>query len=144
MLDVHPNARRYSFTSLLRSVQYYLSSRNCYTQLRKLPSRPHPDTIKSRFGGLGFTGSDSDCQKTLEVFANSLPDNQKHISIIFDEIYLNPSLRFCGLHVVGRAEDDSKECARTMLCFMIRPVMGDPIMVRLVPVYSLKAEFLFR
>ena len=57
---------------------------------------------------------------------------------------MKPGGRYQGGHIIGYAEDEPSKIAKTVLALMISTQMGKPAFVaRLIPVYSLAAEFLF-
>ena len=61
-----------------------------------------------------------------------------------DEIHIKPCVRYQGNHVIGFLCDDPMKAAKTVLAIMIALSMGKPAFVcRLIPVFSLKASFLF-
>ena len=66
-------------------------------------------------------------------------------SLMFDEVYIKPSIRYTGGHVIGYSLDNPTELARTMLAFMIKIMFTQKestVLLRLIPVYNLRAEFL--
>ena len=66
-------------------------------------------------------------------------------SLMFDEVYIKPSIRYTGGHVIGYSLDNPTELARTMLVFMIKIMFTQKestVLLRLIPVYNLRAEFL--
>ena len=79
-----------------------------------------------------------------KVFS-SLNDGQKHCFISFDEIHIKPGFQYQGKYVFGNAQNtDVPVPAKTILAVMINPSYGAPAFVaRLVPVFNLKADFLF-
>ena len=61
-----------------------------------------------------------------------------------DEIHVLASSRYRGCHLIGSSMDQPEKAARTVLGLMIETMYGGPsFMARLVPVYSLTAQFLF-
>jgi hypothetical protein len=101
-------------------------------------------TLKRHLGGLGTVGTDRDCELIVKSnFDHSTP-TQRCCSIIFDEVYARPSLRFTGCHIVGFAEDAPEQLAHTVLVMMVKPFMGaSPFVARLAPTFSLQPQFLF-
>ena len=62
---------------------------------------------------------------------------------MFDEVYVKPSVRFRGGHLIGHAEDKPDHLARTVLALMLKPLMSrESFIIRLIPVHTLTAEFL--
>uniref|UniRef100_A0A1I8JBV1 Transposable element P transposase n=1 Tax=Macrostomum lignano TaxID=282301 RepID=A0A1I8JBV1_9PLAT len=68
----------------------------------------------------------------------------RYCIILFDEVYVKPSLRFSGCHTIGYSEDAPRQIARTVLALMVKSFMGGPAYVaRLIPIYSLQPAFLY-
>ena len=78
-------------------------------------------------------------------YLRGLTDNQKSCFISVDEIHIKPGISYRGNHLIGHAVDtDTPQAATTVLAMMINPSLGAPAFVgRLLPVFSLKAEFLY-
>ena len=137
------NSRRYSSETMKLSTSLYLSSRNAYSHLRSIFHLPHGDTVKKQFGRLGRIGTEAEAKSTIEAIFSSYSGLKKNCCVLFDEIYVKPSLRFRG-HVIGEAEDNPQKVARTVLTMMVKPLFtSECFVVRLIPVYSLTGEFLF-
>ena len=59
-------------------------------------------------------------------------------------MHIKPGVQLQGGHLIGFAADEPEKLAKTVLALMISPSMGKPSFVaRLIPVYSLKADFLY-
>ena len=142
--SVKQHGARYNANTMRDSITLYLRSRNCYEAIREFFVLPHRNTIKSFFGKLGSPGSIDECSKVIANVFSSLREVEKNCKILVDEIHIKPGAHFQGGHILGYAEDDSSKLAKTCLALMISPLMGKPAFVaRLIPVYSLKADFLF-
>ena len=136
--------RRYSNSTVLKSLQCFLCSRAGYRQMRKLLFLPHPDTLASYFGSLAHQDMRSQCEIQLRPYFESLKGLNRCVLLLFDEIYIKPSVSLTGEHLIGRADDDNEKWARRILAIMAKPCMGaKPIMLRLIPVLLLTGEFLF-
>ena len=110
----------------------------------RVPDVTHPNTIKSYFGSLGTPGEIADCENTMKQVFSKLTDKERYCKVLVDEIHIKPAVRYQGNHVVGFSCDEPTKPARTVVAIMIAPSMGKPAFVcRLIPVYSLKANFLF-
>ena len=71
-----------------------------------------------------------------------LESPQKYCKILVDEVYIKPSIRYQGNHIIGFATDSDKP-ARKMLALMVCPIFGAPTFVaRFIPIYSLSAELI--
>ena len=56
-------------------------------------------------------------------------------------MHIKPAVRHQGGHVIGNSVDEPDKPATTVLAIMVAPFMV--FVVRLIPIYSLKADFLF-
>ena len=57
-------------------------------------------------------------------------------------MYVKPSAYFRGCHLIGYSEDNPAEIAKTILCFMIKPMFGKLAFVcHMVPIYKLFVIF---
>ena len=91
-----------------------------------------------------FSGSIKDCTSVIETAFSSLKGRQKWCKILIDEIHIKPSMQYQGGHVVGFSEDQPDEAAKTVLSFMVSPLMGGPAFIaRLIPVHSLDHNMIF-
>jgi hypothetical protein len=139
-----PHARHYSPQMFLHALRLYIASKSGYRQLRKLLALPHPKTLKLNIGPLHLTGGVAECKHMVESILSSLSPAQRNCSIIFDEVYIKPSLRYRGAHVIGRAVDQPGTRATTVLAILVKPLLGGPAFIaRLIPVRSLNKEFLY-
>lgn len=145
-LQIASNSRRgrsYSSSQILNAARIYLSSRAGYKQCRKFLYLPHPNTIKSHLGGLSSPEDLESCKSLIETAFSFI--EHKFFTVIFDEMYVKPSVRYRGSHLIGKSADNSKEAARTILAIMIKPIAdGKSFIVRLIPVHTLKPQFLFQ
>lgn len=136
--------KKYDASIFKVSCDLFFSARSAYSRLRKILTLPHPDTIKRQFGRFGKTGSEEEAEKTVKFVLQKLQGLQLHFCIMFDEIYVKPSVRFRACHVIGKAEDQTEKSARTVLAFMLKPLFSsESFVVRLIPVFSLTGEILY-
>ena len=138
------NLGNYSAVTMMIAVEMLLSSRSTYSTLRRVLCLPHPNTLKKKLGSINEIGSSSFAHETLKVLLDEMVGIQKSCVVLFDEIYVKPSIRLRGNHLIGYSEDEPKKAARTILAFMVRPLMGGKsTVVRLIPIFTLKADFLY-
>jgi len=137
-----PNGRRYSYVTLMNAVKIFLSSRSAYKNLREILSLPHHKVLQSMFCKVSsMTGSH---KESIKAYCNSLTGMSKYVSLIFDEIYLKPSIQINSEHLIGFSLDEPTKCAKTVLAIMLKPMFGvKPLIASLLPVYKLNSEFLF-
>ena len=56
-----------------------------------------------------------------------------------------PGVQYQGGHIIGNADDESDKPAKTILVLMVASLLGKLAFVaRLIPVYSLKGDFLYQ
>jgi len=140
---VQPRGRRYSPLLIRRSLEIFLSSRSTYRIMRNLLALPHSMTLVGKLGRIGEVGTDKECRATIQSVFSKLSIGEKHCIILFDEMYVKPSIRFRGGHIVGYSEDNPEEVAKTILVIMVKPMFGKPAFVcRLFLVYHLSVSFL--
>ena len=88
------------------------------------------------------SGSIKDCKSVIK--SAFLKGRQKWCKILIVEIHIKPSIQYQGGHVVGFSNDQPDKPAKTILSFMVSPLMGGPAFIaRLIPVYSLNHELIF-
>ena len=137
------HGRRYSAFDFKNAIGLFLRSRNCYSALREFLILPHPRRIESLFGTLSDPGSVQECTQVVKTVFMELEGPQKYCKILVDEVYIKPSIRYQGNHIIGFATDTAKP-ARTMLALILCPIFGAPAFVaRLIPIYSLSAELIY-
>jgi hypothetical protein len=143
LLDIH--GRRYSPQLTHYAIEIYLSSRNSYRIISQHLSLPCSRTLYAHIGRVCEVGDNSECDRTISSAMHSFIGLQKQCLVLFDEMYVKPSIRFRGGHLLGYSVDDPSQMARTILAIMIRPMMGAPAFVcRLLPINKLSSKFLFK
>jgi hypothetical protein len=142
--SIPAESRRYLPTTILQSIRLYLTGSASYAEMRKILCLPHPNILFKNIGSVQTVGGKRDCETIVGGYFSILTQAQRQNCIlIFDEIYIKPSLRFRGGHLLGQAEDDQHRCARTILAIMVKPMLGaTPFIARLIPIYSLRAQYL--
>ena len=96
------------------------------------------------FGKLGTMQSIQDCRTVVTNVMSQLRGVERHCKILLDEIHIKPGVQFQGGHIIGFSCDEPDKPAKTVLALMIAPLLGKPAFVtRLIPIYSLKAAFIF-
>nr|XP_047135492.1 uncharacterized protein LOC124812659 [Hydra vulgaris] len=134
--------KRYSTLVVRRALELYLSSRCCYRILCDTLSLPHPRILKLKLGRIGEVGTQKECEECIKTVFETLTIAEKRCCLLFDEMYVKPSIRFRGCHLIGYSEDNPAEISKTILCFMIKPMFGKPAFVcRMAPVYKLSGIF---
>ena len=140
-----PENRRYSSYTTIQAMKFYLVSRSAYRLMRNVLCLPHPITLTRALGDSQTVGSEALTSFLTELYASNVSKFQSNCILLFDEVYVKPSLRFRWGHVVGYSVDFPEKLARTVLAFMLKPIFGGKsLIVRFLPVYKLDAEFLMR
>ena len=135
---VPTHGRRYSTSLFRQALEIYLSSRTTYRILRNFLSLPHPRTLVSKIGNLGDVGSEDECTNIIRSVLPNLTTSEKRFILMFDEMYVKPSIRFRGGHIIGYSEDKPDEIAKTILVLMLKPMFGKPAFVcRMIPTFKL-------
>ena len=117
---------RYNANTMRDSIKLYIRSRNCYNAVRESHT-----LVK-----LGSPGSIEECSTVIGNIFSSLNGLEKHCKILVGVIHIKPGAQYQGGHIIGYAEDDSTKLAKTVLAFMVAPLMGKPAFVaRLIPVH---------
>lgn len=135
--------RRYSSLVTHVAVQVYLTSRSAFRVLSPYLAFPSSVTLKKHLGKFSSVGGEDECRETVSTVFSKLNDGQKKCFILFDEVYVKPSIRYRGGHLIGYAVDKPNEPARTLLAIMLKPMFGSPAFVtRLIPINSLSPSLL--
>ena len=138
--------RPYDAETFKVSCDLFLSTRSSYSRFRNVLTLPHPNTIKRHIGSIGtkIIGSETDAKNVIMRVFQKLSPSQLQCILMFDEVYVKPSVRFRGSHVIGKAADQPEKAARTVLSVMLKPLFcSESFVIRLLPVFSLTAEFLY-
>ena len=136
--ECDPHHRRYSSLVTHVSLQVYLASRSAYRILSPILALPSSVTLKKQLGKFSSVGGEGECRSTISTVLSKLHGGQKNCFILFDEVYIKPSIRYRGGHLIGYSVDKPTLPARTLLAFMLKPCFGAPAFVcRLVPIHSL-------
>lgn len=134
----------YSREDLMVAMTLFLSGRKGYCAMRNYLLLPHVNTLLSFFGRLGSPGSIQNCSQTVSKVFDVLDKGQKACFVSIDEINIKSNISYTGSHIVGQAADMPDKAAGSVLTFMVNTSFGAPSFVcRIVPVHSLKADFLF-
>jgi len=141
-----PQGRRYSIRAWYIGIRLFLMGQSNYNVLRRSLSLPHPKHVKLCLSDISTVGGQQHAQDVIKSYFKTLTEEQKRSCIMmFDEIYIKPSQRLRGGHNIGKAVDAPSEKAQTVLAIMLKPLRGgSAFMARLIPVYSLKANFLLQ
>ena len=77
----------------------------------------------------------------LEKLLETLKPQQRLVNILFDEVKLKQSMRFCGAHVVGHAENNKSNDLATsaLVTEIICHYGGQRYIMQIIPVSHLKA-----
>ena len=114
------------------------TSRCLYNVLRRdfpLPSIRTLQRLTSKTSNI----TDSNFIKRI---VSPLPDEQKEVIIVIDEIHVKKAMSYHGGKVLGRAKNNPKLLANSVLGVMVKCMKGGPTMLtKMVPVCKLNADF---
>ena len=129
----------YSPENIVRSFQYYATSRSLYRRLRMDLQLASERTLQR----LTSTKSKLTESEYVGKIMTSINPEQKECIIMHDEVYVKKMLLYSGGTVYGRALDDPSKLAKTMLGVMIQCLMDGPaFLAKMLPIANLKADFL--
>lgn len=137
-----PTTRRYNSETVHAALQIFLSSRSAYRALTSYLHLPTPITLKKYLGKYCDVGSLDECTATIRSVFDKVNEGQRRGILLFDEIYVKPSVRYRGGHLIGYSIDNPTHLAKTMLAIMFKPFFGGSSFVcRILPVSSLSPSF---
>ena len=140
LISRSPHSRRYDYKLLSTIIPIFLSSRSSYQKLNEVLAIPSKITLMKHFCGVSEAGSESDAKNLIK---DLIPFQNRNVILLFDEIYILPSIRFRASHLIGYSHDAPSEPARTLLFIMVKPLMGgSSFVVRIIPIYKLSSELL--
>jgi len=132
-----PTYRKYSVETIVRAVEtivrafkYFCLSRSCYNSLRRdfeLPSI----SILSRLTSITKSTDDAVFPQSI---ISSLNDCQKNTVLLIDEVYVKPTLQYCGGTLFGHAANKPDLLANTVLTFMLKLIGGPKFVCKMIPV----------
>ena len=77
-------------------------------------------------------------KKVLDV----LPNQQKQVALLLDEIYVKASIYYHGGKIFGKAENNPAELAKTILAIMLKCLMGGPaFIIKMIPDSRMTSDF---
>ena len=142
------HGRRYSSRTMNVAMNLYLNSKSCYKMLRSenILALPAPKTLQGNIGNFNSMGTDADAEQVSKLVFSHVGQSP-NCFIVFDEIYVKPSLRLRGGHIMGYSADRPEELARTILALMVRLIFPakkslSSFVIKFFPIFSLKADFL--
>lgn len=131
-------SRIYPPAALIRAFEYFSCSRATYELFRNdhhLPSVRTLTRLTSKVNNM----HNFDFLKSV---LDNLPNQQKQIILLIDEIYVKPSMSYHGGKIFGKAQNNPNELATTVLAVMVKCVFGGPeFILKMLPVYRLTANF---
>ncbi len=115
------------------AVNLYLSSHLSYGTLSNIQQMPCPKTLKFYLGRIGEVGTASECEAIIATNFSYLNDSQNKCLVLFNELHLKLSVRFCTRHLVGYSVDKPTFPGRSILALMVKPFYGGPAFTTGVP-----------
>ena len=134
------NGSIYDRTDFLLSYEWFSHSRSLYSLLRKHLVLPSISTLQ-RITNVTRSTPDNVLFKS---FFSSLEERQRFCILIIDEVYVKAAVTYRGGTVYGYADDNQREKATTILCFMVKCLFGgQTFVVKLLPNHKLTAQYQF-
>jgi len=133
------SASRYSADTLLIAFRLFVISASVYNRLRSsVLSLPHVSYLKrlSSVFTLSSGLHDNEHAHYLREKVQVLQPHERHVMLLFDEIYVNPQTTFKGGSISGSAVNSPGEEATTVQTFMICSLLSAN--KKLLPWYQLK------
>lgn len=130
--------RQYSPVTLIFSFMLLSFSHSCYNLVKDYLILPHKRYLQQISSTLNVS-----CNSThyLKEMSKSLPQNNKYVFLLIDEIYVNSCLSFKSQNILGFAENNTNELARTVQTFMITSCFGNfKEIVKLLPVKKMTGD----
>ena len=131
----------YSMATMMRSFEYFATSRASYKKLLwnfQLPGITTLTKLTSKACAL----PDLDF---VNKILNSLPEKQKECIILVDEVHVKPCLLYHGGKLFGKALNNPDELANSVLAVMVVCMYGGPnSLAKMIPVKKVSAHFRFK
>lgn len=142
LVEVSPNRRRYSGSTLVSSLLWQSHSTACYQSILDSDHLTLPSVGTIRSLTAGFQHNDPTTREYLKRRRVELSDMEANVLLVFDEVYVyqRPDYhngRFYGL------TSESNDPASTVLVFLIRSLASSyNDVVAMIPLSSLTVEIL--
>ena len=139
-MEVNVGAVKYSNETIFRGLEYYATSRSCYSKLREDYDLPSNTTLQ-RLTSIVKKMNDLNFFKS--IFSKLDTCHQKMCVLIIDEVYVKSVLEYHGGNIFGEAANNPGMLANTLLSFMVVRQFGGPRFIcKMLPVKQLDSEFL--
>ena len=130
----------YNSDVVIRSFEYFSTSRALYNQLRndfQLPSVSTLTRITSKVSKI------NDASFLNSVFT-SIEGRKRVCIVIHDEVYVKKMMLYHGGTLFGKSLDDPSLLAKTVLGIMVVCLKGGPkFLYKMIPISKLNSNFLF-
>lgn len=134
------NNRHYDNKSMILASTLYVHSSSAYNALRKceLLILPHPRTLQKLISSYELSLESS---SYLENRIKHLKEHELLVSLVMDEIYIQPKLSFKGGEIYGSSNSDAQKCAKTAQVFMVSSLLSKYVdVVAIIPVINMTSE----
>lgn len=134
------NNRFYDNKSMILASTLYVHSSSAYNALRKcdLLILPHPRTLQRLISSFELSSNSS---SYLESRIKHLKPHELLVSLVMDEIYIQPQLSFKGGEIYGSSYSDAQKCAKTAQVFMVSSLLSKYVdVVAIIPVINMTSE----
>lgn len=141
--QIPKNNRQYGNRTMILASSLYVHSVSAYNALRKcnLMYFPHPRTLQKLMCNYQLSNTSLESSPYLENRVKHLKQHELLVSLLLDEIYIQPQLSFkCG-QIYGSSNFDAHTCAKTAQVFMVSSVLSKYVdVVAIIPVANMTSE----
>ncbi|GAB0096203.1 hypothetical protein DMENIID0001_116830 [Sergentomyia squamirostris] len=138
--------RRYEAATILKSFTLNSISPSGYRFLRQILNLPHPNYLRVLKQDLQISAQNEEQNHNYIKEIVKILDERgrgRVVSLMIDEIYVEPQLDYKGRKLIGQAEN-TNALARTIQTFMIGSVFGNyQAVVKLMPVLQMTGDQLY-
>ena len=132
--------KKYELNTIIRAFEYFATSRATYKILRNDYELPSVQTLTRLTSKVKNVNDDIFLKN---VFSN-LNMKEKTCILLVDEVYVKPMLQYHGGSLFGKAVNDPKQLANTVVGFMIVSLFGGAeFLYKMLPIKGLDSDFLF-
>ena len=132
--------KKYELNTIIRAFEYFATSRATYKILRNDYELPSVQTLTRLTSKVKNVNNDIFLKN---VFSN-LNMKEKTCILLADEVYVKPMLQYHGCSLFGKAVNDPKQLANTVVGFLIVSLFGGAeFLYKMLPIKGLDSDFLF-
>ncbi|XP_049843150.1 uncharacterized protein LOC126294965 [Schistocerca gregaria] len=134
--------RHYGNNTMIVACCLYVHSVSAYNALRKcdLMLLPHPRTLQKLICNYQLVTSSVQTSPYLENRVKYLEKHEFLVSLLLDEIYVQPQLSFKSGSIHGSSFFHPETCAKTAQVFMVSSLLSKYVDVTIIPVANMTSQ----